>query len=56
MRVPFVSNVCPPAYLGGSELACRDVADGRAGRGYEVAVAFGSQSMHGWHARVRRDV
>jgi len=38
MRVLFVSNVYPPAYLGGYELAGREVADALSDRGHEVTV------------------
>lgn len=38
MRILFVSNIYPPAYLGGYELACREVADALSERGHEVRV------------------
>ena len=38
MRILFVSNIYPPAYLGGYELACREIADALSDRGHEVLV------------------
>lgn len=38
MRILIVSNLFPPAFLGGYELAAQDVAYALAGRGHQVAV------------------
>lgn len=39
MRVLIVSNLCPPYYLGGYELACLNVAKSLAARGHEISLA-----------------
>jgi len=44
MRILVVSNLYPPHYLGGYELACADVAKSLRGRGHQVRVVT---SMHG---------
>ncbi|CAA9219086.1 MAG: hypothetical protein AVDCRST_MAG93-370, partial [uncultured Chloroflexia bacterium] len=38
MKVLFVSNLYPPAYIGGYELNCADVAQELRARGHEVLV------------------
>jgi glycosyltransferase involved in cell wall biosynthesis len=38
LRVLVVSDLYPPVYQGGYELACRDVAGGLARRGHEIHV------------------
>jgi len=38
MHILFISNYYPPAYLGGYEIGCREIADALAARGHEVSV------------------
>ncbi len=38
MRILVVSNLYPPLYLGGYELACKDIVDGLRARGHDVYV------------------
>jgi len=47
LRVLVVSNLFPPHYLGGYELACADVSAALRRRGHEVRVVCG---MHGVQA------
>jgi len=42
MRIVFVSNFYPPAYLGGYEIGCREIADALSQRGHEVQVLTSS--------------
>ena len=38
MKILIISNLYPPFFMGGYELACRDVVEGLKKRGYEVKV------------------
>lgn len=38
MRILVISNLYPPHYIGGYELACRDVAEALRKRGHEIKV------------------
>lgn len=38
MRILVISNLYPPYYIGGYELACKDVVEGLRLRGHEVTV------------------
>jgi glycogen(starch) synthase len=38
LRILVVSNLYPPAYLGGYELACKDIVDGLRARGHDIYV------------------
>jgi len=38
LRILVVSNLYPPAYLGGYELSCKDIVDGLRARGHDVYV------------------
>jgi len=38
MRILVISNLYPPYYIGGYELACKDVVDGLRKRGHEIVV------------------
>lgn len=38
MKILFISNLYPPYYIGGYELACKDVAEELQRRGHEVYV------------------
>jgi len=38
MRILVISNLYPPYYIGGYELACKDVVDGLRKRGHEIFV------------------
>jgi len=41
MRVLFISNLYPPYYIGGYEIACSEVVCGLIGRGHEALVLTG---------------
>ena len=51
-RVLLISNLYPPHFIGGYEVAAKDVADGLSARGYEVRVLT---SMFGLDAPARND-
>lgn len=38
MRILLVSNLFPPVYLGGYELACANVAEGLRSRGHDIRI------------------
>lgn len=38
MRILFISNLYPPAHLGGKEIRCREVVEGLGSRGHSVLV------------------
>lgn len=38
MRILVISNLYPPYYIGGYELACKNVADGLRKREHEIVV------------------
>jgi glycogen synthase len=38
MRIMFVSNLCPPYYLGGYEIACLTVAQALLARGHDILL------------------
>jgi len=47
LRIVIVSNLYPPHYIGGYELACRDIVDGLRSRGHQICVvtsSFGTEN------------
>jgi glycosyltransferase involved in cell wall biosynthesis len=44
MRILVVSNLYPPAQIGGYEMGCRELAESLAARGHEVLVLTGAAS------------
>jgi len=47
VKILTISNLYPPHYLGGYELACQDVAEALAARGHEVRILTSSHGMPG---------
>jgi len=47
MRILVISNFYPPHYVGGYELACKDVVDGLRKRGHEVFVLTSTYGVSG---------
>ena len=47
MRILVVSNFYPPQFIGGYELACRDMVDALRGRGHEVCVLTSTHGVAG---------
>lgn len=45
MRILVLSNLYPPSYLGGYELACQDVVEGLMQRGHEMFVLTSTYNM-----------
>jgi len=46
-RILVLTNLYPPHYLGGYELACRDVVDRLRGRGHEIEVLTTTTRLSG---------
>ncbi len=53
MRILFVSNLYPPLYDGGYELACRGVAEALEARGHEVSVLTSWRGLSGPQSQAR---
>lgn len=62
MRILVVSNLYPPYYIGGYELACRDVVEALKARGHAVEVLTSTykvaepSSENGVHRRLQNDI
>ena len=38
MKILFITNLYPPYYIGGYELACQDIAEGLRQRGHDISI------------------
>ena len=59
MKILIISAVYPPPYVGGYELACKDIAEGLANRGHDVIILTSSYEMRreaAYNENVKREL